>query len=92
MNELSLPEKVSRVSTDEEATISANAVTESSSDVVTIESNDTYCIYFAPFFEDNDEVEDWVQCACKRWPHGDCMNDIVYDKYGRELFCPHCSL
>jgi len=39
-----------------------------------------------------DEVEDWVQCACTRWLHEDCMNDIVYDKYGRELFCPHCSV
>ena len=41
MNELSLPEKVSRVSTDEEATTSANAVTESSSNVVMVESNNT---------------------------------------------------
>ena len=91
MNKLSLPEKVSRVSTDEEATTSANAVTESSSTVVTVESNDTCCVCFAPF-QGDDEVEDWVQCACKSWLHEDCMNDIVYDKYGRELFCPHCSL
>ena len=48
---------------------------------------------FAPF-QGNDEVEDWVQCAHKRWLHEECMNKIVYDKYGRdlELFCPHALL
>ena len=91
VNEISLPEKVSRVSTDEEATTSANAVTESSFNIVTVESNDTCYVHFAPF-QGDDEVKDWVQCACKRWLREDCMNDIVHVKYGREPFCPHCSL
>ena len=51
----------------------------------------THAVCFEPF-QGDDEVEDWVQCACNRWLHEVCMNDILYDKYGRELFCPHCSL
>ena len=90
-NEPSLVEKFPRVSTVEGAASSVNTMTESFSDVVTVESNNTCCVCFAPF-QGDDEVKDWVQCACKRWLHEDYMNEIVYDKYGRELFCPHCSL
>jgi len=80
--------KLPRVSTDDIATASSTTTTETD---VSDWSHNTCCVCFAQF-EDDDEVEDWVQCACKRWLHEDCMNDIVYDKYGRELFCPHCSV
>ena len=66
--------------------------TGNSSDVTTVITHG-HCVLlcFAPF-QGDDEVEDWVQRACKRWLHEECMNKIVYDKYCREHFCPHALL
>ena len=46
----------------------------------------------------NDDVldgtgEDWIECACGRWVHENCVDyDIVVDATGRERMCPHCVL
>ena len=49
------------------------------------------CVWFEMYRRD-DEVNDWLQCACSRWLHEECITDIVYDKFGRELFCPYYLL
>ena len=37
--------------------------------------------------------EDWIECACGRWVHENCVHyDIVVDTSGREIICPHCVL
>ena len=46
----------------------------------------------------NDDIldgtgEDWIECACGRWIHENCVDyDIVVDASGRERMCPHCVL
>ena len=33
----------------------------------------------------------WVECACKRWLHEDCIDyDSVVNINGQELLCPLC--
>ena len=46
-----------------------------------------WCVCFQDYQGDKED-SDWVQCACKRWEHKDCINDIVYDAHGREPFHP----
>ena len=65
--------------------------TASSSSVTTVEAEDICCVCFQDYQGDNENT-DWVQCACHRWLHEDCISDIVYDVHGRELFCPYCAL
>ena len=33
--------------------------------------------------------KEWLECACCRWVHEHCLEDIIVDK-GQELFCPFC--
>ena len=33
---------------------------------------------------------DWVKCACSRWVHEDCMEEVILDDEGQERFCPFC--
>ena len=33
---------------------------------------------------------DWLECACSRWVHEDCMEEVILDDEGRERFCPFC--
>ena len=70
VNKLSLPEKVLRVSTDEEATTFANAVTESSSDVVTVESIMIHAVYVLHHFK---VMMKW-KIGCNVLAKGGCMN------------------
>ena len=35
---------------------------------------------------------DWIECACGRWTHEDCVDDVVIDINGKERFCPHCVI
>jgi len=49
------------------------------------------CVCFEMYRGDH-EVNDWLQCACGRWLHEECITDIVHDKFGRELYCPYCLL
>ena len=33
----------------------------------------------------------WVECACSRWLHKECIQyDVTTAAYGRELLCPFC--
>ena len=65
----------------------------SSSSVVTVDVENVCCICFQVYQGDKEDT-DWIQCACSRWLHEDCIDeeDIIYDVYGRELFCPYCAL
>ena len=60
----------------------------------TMASNDgqNECCVCFELYRGDDETDDWLQCACKRWLHEECITDIVHDKFGRELLCPYCSL
>ena len=33
--------------------------------------------------------EDWIECACGRWVHKNCVDYDVVDASGRERMCPH---
>ena len=34
--------------------------------------------------------KEWVLCACGRWVHETCVEEIVFDDHGEERFCPYC--
>ena len=34
--------------------------------------------------------EEWVRCACSRWVHKQCVEEIFRDVNGEERFCPFC--
>ena len=34
------------------------------------------------------DEKEWLECACGRWVHEECMEDVVLGGYGQELFCP----
>ena len=59
------------------------------STTVDSEGENVCCVCFQ-CYQDDQEDSDWVQCACKRWLHEDCITDVVHDVHGRELFCPYC--
>jgi len=50
------------------------------------------CSVCFELYRSDDETDDWLQCACKRWLHEDCISNIVHDKFVRELLCPYCAL
>ncbi len=45
----------------------------------------TFC--YEEFCQDGKE---WLQCACSRWVHEQCLEEIVLDDQGEERFCPFC--
>ena len=52
------------------------------------------CICFATFEEDTirQTGAEWVPCACGRWLHEDCAEDIKVDSDGNERCCPFCVM
>ena len=50
------------------------------------------CMCFVTFEEDTCEQTgaEWLPCACGRWLHEDCAEDIVVDSDGNERCCPFC--
>ena len=38
----------------------------------------------------SDDGGDWVRCACNRWVHESCVEDVLTDVNGDERFCPFC--
>ena len=50
------------------------------------------CMCFVTFEEDTREQTgaEWLPCACRRWLHEDCAEDIVVDSDGNEHCCPFC--
>ena len=41
-------------------------------------------------YRGDDEVNDWLQCTCKRWLHEECITDNYCT--WQELLCPYCLL
>lgn len=33
---------------------------------------------------------EWVKCACERWIHEECIDQVVIDSEGKERFCSYC--
>jgi hypothetical protein len=65
---------------------------ESSDEVI---NADQCAICFRSYDDDilEETGEDWIECACGRWVHENCVHyDIVVDTSGRERICPHCVL
>ena len=52
------------------------------------ESEDCVCAFCYGMFGEDDE--EWVKCACDRWLHERCMEDLYVDANGEEHFCPFC--
>ena len=69
-----------------EASTSSAQLGSSSGDPDAGESEEcSFC--FQPFTCDGLQ---WVQCACARWVHESCLEDIFLDDNGKERFCPFC--
>ena len=64
-----------------------------SSRVATVDAENVCCVCFQ-LYQGDEEDTDWIQCACGRWLHEDCIDedDIIQDIYDRELFCPCCAV
>lgn len=45
------------------------------------------CFCYGSYCQDGRE---WVMCACGRWVHEECMEEIFLDDSGQERFCPFC--
>ena len=59
-----------------------------SESMVLSEEESSECAFcFESYCEDGRE---WVKCACQKWVHEDCVEEIVYDLEGKERFCPFC--
>ena len=39
----------------------------------------------------DDQGNDWIRCACSRWVHEECAEDVIVDAEGLERFCPFCT-
>ena len=50
------------------------------------------CMCFVTFEEDTlkQTGAEWLPCACGRWLHEDCAEDVIVDSDGNELCCPFC--
>ena len=45
---------------------------------------------FGLYTDDIGTGREWLECACGRWIHEECIEDIVYDANGKEKLCPLC--
>ncbi len=56
-------------------------------------SSDTCCVCTQAFEEDVQDGSgvDWIQCACTRWLHEDCIMDCIVDDNGKDRLCPFCT-
>ena len=44
------------------------------------------CMCFSRY-ADNSTGEDWLECACGRWLHEECMEDCIHDISGQDRIC-----
>ncbi len=42
---------------------------------------------FEPYCQDGQE---WLECACGRWIHEQCIEEVIVDSGSQERFCPYC--
>ena len=48
---------------------------------------DECCACFGQYSDDIGTGREWLECACGRWVHEDCVENIVYDTNGKEKLC-----
>ena len=72
--------KQPRLGTDADVPSSSHTVTTSPN----VDEN-VCCVCFSMYLED-EEDNDWVQCACSRWLHEVCITEVIIDNNGKELF------
>ena len=53
-------------------------------------NTDECCACFGLYTDDIGTGKEWLECACGRWIHEECIEDIVYDANGKEKLCPLC--
>ena len=65
----------------------------SSSGDATQESQDTCCECSRTYDQDVTEGTgaEWVECACGKWLHEECIQQVEYDKNGQEKLCSSCT-
>ncbi len=54
---------------------------------------DERCVCFRTYQDDIVEQTglEWVQCACTRWLHEECIDySVTVNEHGEELLCPFC--
>ena len=78
-----------RITSGEEASSSNKKQNVIVDDSVQNKFENQCCVCFRTYEEDQLEQTglQWVQRVCKRWIHEDCYEEILTDKYGRELIC-----
>ena len=54
--------------------------------------DDQCCACFGTYEEDllSGTGCEWLQCACTRWIHEDCVENCTVDSEGRDRICPLC--
>ena len=52
------------------------------------DSNDENCECAFCYGSYSQDGEEWVRCACRRWVHETCMEEVILDEDGDERFCP----
>ncbi len=57
-----------------------------------VNDSNTCCMCFGTYDEDvaEDTGREWLECACHKWVHEDCVERIVVDPGGDERLCPFC--
>ena len=55
-------------------------------------NDDVCCACFGTYEEDllSGVGCEWLQCACTRWIHEDCVEDRTVDSEGKDRICPLC--
>ena len=90
------PASKRRKSTDKEtfssASISGASTAMTSTEATTDINPNECCICFRTFANDEREETglEWMECACTRWQHEDCIYYDVVGSHGKELLCPYC--
>ena len=60
----------------------------------TQDTDSNKCCVCLQSFEEDVELGfgvQWIQCACERWLHEDCVIDVITDSSGKERLCPFCT-
>ena len=53
-------------------------------------NTDGYCACFGLYTDGIGTGREWLECACGRWIHEECIEDVVYNANGKEKLCPLC--
>ena len=60
----------------------------------TEDTDSNKCCVCLQSFEEDVELGfgvQWIQCACERWLHEDCVIEVITDSSGKERLCPFCT-